>query len=173
MVVTVDELPVQAPIGRSKKQLTYKGMSTEMSCRKYLDAIANEIFVIDNFDKAYKKPTMGDLLAAKDGQLGQPSVPTELAWWDYRKNGGQQLTTTPLPSLFSQSKWDILKALNADTTKRIHDATLPRTSTQKPFVIIPHSKFTTEYVGSLKRIAAIIGVVPTEDELIVKDESDL
>ena len=173
MVVTVLELPIPAPIGSSKKQLTYKGMSTEASCRKYLDAIANEIFVIYDFDKAYKKPTMGDLLAAKDGQLGQPSVPTKLAWWDYRKNGGQQLTTTPLPSLFSQSEWDILKALNADTTKRIHDAKLPQTSTQKPFVIIPHSKFTTEYVGSLKRIAAIADVVFEQDDLVVKDESDL
>ena len=116
---------------------------------------------------------MGDLLAAKDGQLGQPSVPTKLAWWDYRKNGGQQLTTTPLPSLFSQSEWDILKALNAETTKRIHDAKLPQTSNQKPFVIIPHSKFTTEYVGSLKRIAAIANVVFEQDDLVVKDESDL
>ena len=173
LVVTVEELPIPAPIGSSKKQHTYRGMSTEASCRKYLDAIANEIFVIYNFDKAYKKPTMGDLLAAKDGQLGQPSVPTKLAWWDYRKNGGQQLTTTPLPSLFSQSEWDILEALNADTTKRIHDAILPRTSTRKPFVIIPHSKFTTEYVGSLKRIAAIADIVFEQDDLVVKDESDL
>ncbi|KAJ2991735.1 hypothetical protein HDV02_003508 [Globomyces sp. JEL0801] len=173
LVVTVEELPIPAPIGSSKKQLTYKGMSTEASCRKYLDAIANEIFVIYDFDKAYKKPTMGDLLAAKDGQFGQPTVPTKLAWWDYRKNGRQQLTTTPLPSLFSQSEWDILKALNADTTKRIHDAKLPQTSTQKPFVIIPHSKFTTEYVRSLKRIAVIAAVVFEQDDLVVKDESDL
>ncbi|KAK5665382.1 hypothetical protein QVD99_007734 [Batrachochytrium dendrobatidis] len=103
LVVTVEELPIPAPIGSSKKQLTYKGMSTEASCRKYLNAIANEIFVIYDFDKAYKKPTMDDLLAAKDGQLGQPSVPTKLAWWDYRKNGGQQLTTTPLLCFRSQN----------------------------------------------------------------------
>ncbi|KAH6571513.1 hypothetical protein BASA61_002661 [Batrachochytrium salamandrivorans] len=173
MVVTVEGLHIPAPIGSSKKQLTYKGISTEASCRKYLDAIAIEIFVIYDFDKVYKKPTMGDLLAAKDGQLGQPSVPTKVAWWDYRKNGGQQLTTTPLPSLFSQSEWGILKSLNADTTKRIHDAKLPQTSTQKPFVIIPHSKFTTEYVRSLKRIAAIADVVFEPDDLVVKDESDL
>ena len=63
--------------------------------------------------------------------------------------------------------------MNVDTTQRIHDATLPRTSSQKPFVIIPHSKFTTEYVGSLKHIAAIAGVVLEEDDLVVKDESDL
>jgi hypothetical protein len=44
---------------------------------------------------------------------------------------------------------------------------------KKPFIVRPHTKFTkTEYVDALKSIAAIIGVVPTEDELIVKDESD-
>jgi hypothetical protein len=76
--------------------------------------------------------------------------------------------------MFSQSEWDILKSLNADTTKRIHDAKLPQTSTQKPFVIIPHSKFiATEYVKSLKRIAAIADVVFEQDDLVVKDESDL
>ena len=173
LMVTVDELPIPAPIGSSKKQLTYKGIGVEASCRKYLDAIANELFLSYDFDTVYKKPTMGDLLAAKDGQLGQPSVSTKLAWWDYRKNGGRQLTTTPLPSLFSQSEWEILKALNADTTKRIHDAKLPQTSTRKPFVIIPHSKFTTENVESLKRIAVIADVVFEQDDLVVKDESDL
>jgi hypothetical protein len=173
LVVTVEDLPKPAPTSSSKKQLAYKGMSTEASCRKYLDAISKEIFFIYDFDKAYKNPTMGDLLAAKDGQLGQPSVQTKVAWWDYRKNGGQQLTTTPLPSLFSQSEWDILKSLNADTTKRIHDAKLPQTSTQKPFVIIPHSKFNPEYVKSLKRIAAIADIVFEQDDLVVKDESDL
>jgi hypothetical protein len=67
-----------------------------------------------------------------------------------------------------------LKSLNRDTTKRIHDAQLPRTNSQKPFIVLPHTKFTkTKYVDALKSIAAIIGVVPTEDELIVKDESDL
>jgi hypothetical protein len=43
MVVTVDELPIPSPIGSTKKQLTYKGMSTEAFCRKYFDALANEI----------------------------------------------------------------------------------------------------------------------------------
>ncbi len=72
---------------------------------------------------------------------------------------------TPLPSLLSVQQWDILKSLNRDTTKRIHDAQLPRTNSQKPFIVLPHTKFTkTEYVDALKSIAAIIGVVPTEDE---------
>ena len=163
LVVTVAELPTPAPIGSSKKQLFHKGIGVEASCQKYLDAIANELFLSYDFDTVYRKPTMGDLLAAKEGET-----------WDYRKNRrGQQLTTTPLPSLFSQSEWDILKDLNADTTKRIYDAKLPQTSSRKPFVIIPHSKFTTENVESLKRIAVIADVVFEQDDLVVKDESDL
>jgi hypothetical protein len=62
MVVTVEELPIPAPSGSSKKQLTYKGMSTEASCRKYLDALAIEIYFDYDFPKTYKKPTMGDVL---------------------------------------------------------------------------------------------------------------
>jgi hypothetical protein len=175
MVVTVEELPIPAPSGSSKKQLKYKGMSTEASCRKYLDALAIEIYFDYDFPKTYKKPTMGDVLAARDGQFGKPKEEVKgVAWWDYKKENGIQLTNTPLPSLLSVQQWEMLKSLNRDTTKRIHDAQLPRTSSQKPFIVLPHTKFTkTEYVDALKSIAAIIGVVPTEDDLIVKDESDL
>jgi hypothetical protein len=175
MVVTVEELPTPAPSGSSKKQLTYKGMSTEASCRKYLDALAIEIYFDYDFSKIYKKPTMGDVLAAMDGQFGKPKEEVKgVAWWDYKKENGIQVTNEPLPSLLSVQQWDILKSLNFDTTKRIHDAQLPRTNSQKPFIVLPHSKFTkTKYVDALKSIAAIIGVVPTKDELIVKDESDL
>ena len=142
-------------------------MSTEASCRKYLDAVAKELFQSYDFDTVYSKPTMGDLLAAKEGQEGDT--------WDYRKNRrGQLMTTIPLPSLFSKSEWDLLKSLNGDTTKRIHDAKLPQTSNQKPYVISPHSKYDTkEYVNNLKRIAAKANIVEEEDDLIVKDEIDL
>ena len=175
LVVTVEESPAPAPRGSSKKQLTYKGMSTESSCRKYLDALAIEIYFDYDFPKTYKKPTMGDVLAARDGQFGKPKEEAKgVAWWDYKKENGIQLTNKPLPSLLSVQQWDMLKSLNRDTTKRIHDAQLPRTSSQKPFIVLPHTKFTKiEYVDALKSIAAIIGVVPTEDDLIVKDESDL
>jgi hypothetical protein len=37
-------------------------MSTEASCRKYLDALAIEIYFDYDFPKTYKKPTMGDVL---------------------------------------------------------------------------------------------------------------
>ncbi|EGF79208.1 hypothetical protein BATDEDRAFT_89880 [Batrachochytrium dendrobatidis JAM81] len=179
MVVTVLELPIPAPIGSSKKQLTYKGMSTEASCRKYLDALAIEIYFDYHFPTTYKKPTMGDVLAAKDAKQGRPSQLRDdtgrpILWWDYKTKDGIQLTTTPLPSRLSVRQWDRLKSLNCDTNDRIHDAQLPKTSSQKPFVVLPHTKFTTkEYVDDLQSIAAIFRIVTDKDELIVKDESDL
>eukprot|EP00842_Homolaphlyctis_polyrhiza_P003513 jgi/Hompol1/4162/HPOL_006953-RA len=124
----------------------------------YLDAVANEVFVNYNFKTVYWKPTMGDLLAAKDGQEG--------AAWDYRMNFGQKRIAIPLPSLFTKEEWDILQSLNTDTTKRIHDAKLPQTSARKPFVIVPHSKYSKPYADSLQRIAATAGVVFAEDDLV-------
>ena len=62
MVVTVDELPIPASISSSKKQLTYKGMSTEASCRKYLDALAVEFSFEYDFPKTYKNLTIYSLL---------------------------------------------------------------------------------------------------------------
>jgi hypothetical protein len=175
----VDELPIPAPSGSSKKQLSYKGMSTEASCRKYLDALAIEIYFDYDFPTSYKKPTMGDVLAAKDAKQGRPSQLRDdtgrpFLWWDYKTNDGILLTTIPLPSRLSARQWDILKSLNRDTNDRIHDRQLPKTSNNKPFVVLPHSKFTTkEYVDDLQSIAAIFSVVTDKDDLIVKDESDL
>ena len=177
-VVKVDELPIPAPRGSSKKQLTYRGMSTETSCRKYLDALAIEIYFDYDFPTAYTKPKMSDVLAAKDAKQGRPSQLRDDSrrplWWDYKTKDGIQHTTTPLPSRLSARQWDRLKSLNCDTNDRIHDYQLPKTSTQKPFIVLPHAKFTTkEYVDDLQSIAAIFRVVTDKSELIVKDESDL
>jgi hypothetical protein len=137
MVVTVDELPKPTPISSSKKQLTYKGMSTEASCRKYLDALAVEFF---DFPKTYKKPTMGDVLAARKGQFGKPKKEDKgVAWWDYKKENETSFTTEHLPTRLSDQQWEIFSKLNYDTSNRIHDAVLPRTSNQKAFIILPHT----------------------------------
>ena len=158
-----------------KNQLIYKGISAEASRRKYLDALALEVYFDYDFPKAYRKPTMGDILAAKDGQHGKPKEEAKgFSWWDYKKENRIHLTNIPLPSLLSVRHWDILKSLNRDTTIRIHDAQLPRTSNQKPFIVLTHLNFIKPMdVDELKRIAAIIGVILTEEELIVKYELDL
>ena len=172
LVVTV---PTTTPTGSSKKQLVYKGMTTEASCRKYFDALAIAFFIEYDFPKKYGKPTMGDVLAAYRGEQGKREQTSPgVTWWDYRRNDGLPLTNEPLPSRLSTKQWKTLERLNRKTSDRIHDALLPQTSNRKPFIVLPHDDFLDiETVSDLKSIAASIGLVPTEADLIVKDELDL
>ena len=65
----VEQPATQVTTSSSKKQLTYKGMSVEASCRKYLDALARKIAVNYDFNTEYSTPTMGELgLRIKVGQ---------------------------------------------------------------------------------------------------------
>jgi len=150
-------------------------MTTEASCRKYLTALAIAFFIEYDFPKNYGKPTMGDLLAAYRGKQCRREQKTPgVTWWDYRQNDGLPLTSEPLSSRLTGKQWKTLERLNRKTSDRIHDGLLPQTSNRKPFIVLPHDDFLDkETVSDLKSIAANIGVVPTEAELIVKDELDL
>ena len=180
MVVTVEELPITAPIGRSKKQLTYKGMSTEASCRKYFDALAAKLALFYKFDWGVDSsfPTIGDVFKAinepnwkhhtrrktleertdKDGFLEQP---TEVP-----------LLATPLPELFNEDEWKRIKELNRKTTERIHDARLP-TDKGKVFIVLPAAEFNIETIRFFKRIGVKGKLFAYEDDLIVKNEAEL
>lgn len=172
LVVIVDERHAKVS---SKRYIALKGMSFQESCIKYLNALAIQIFLDYDFHRANKYPSMSEVLAAKDGRLGEPqnSIKGD-AWWDYKKDDGIQFTTIPLHALLSVQQWDTLKELNHDTLGRIYHGQMPRTSRQKPFLVLPHSKYTSpEYVCTLKCIAEIVGIVPTGDDLVVMDESNL
>jgi len=84
----------------------------------------------------------------------------------------KQLTSIPLPDMYSKDDWDKLSNLNRVTTLRIHNALLPTTSQGKPFIILPHSDYINDtHVKQLKLIAATANLVFDEDGLIVKDSS--
>ena len=69
MIIKVEQPATQVTTSSSKKQLTYKGMSVEASCRKYLDALVRKIAVNYDFNTEYSTPTMGELgLRIKVGQ---------------------------------------------------------------------------------------------------------
>ena len=174
LVVRVHEKPQGT--GGSEETLMFKRVvSCEESCIKYLDAVASHIFLEYDFRRANKQPSICDVLAARDGQIGKPQSPSPgVTWWDYKKNDGIQFTTIPLPSLFSVQEWEALETLNRETLKRIYDGQMPRTSSQKPYIVLTHSEYTSpECVSSLKRIATIFGIVPKADDLVVMDESNL
>ena len=78
-----------------------------------------------------------------------------------------------MPNLYSTEEWNELKSLNRSTTLRIHDGVLPTTREGKQFIILSHNDFKQERVDRLKRIATIVDVVFSENDLIVKEESAL
>ncbi len=157
--------PAISATGSSRKQIDYREICIEFSCIKYLDAIANELYRLYDFDKTLEVVTMSDLLAAKDGQQGKPITSTlDVAWWDYRKVG-----EVPLPEVYTPEEWDVLESLNRETIEKIYDGVLIRNSSQKPVVVLPHSMFTNDIVESVKRMAAMIGT----DDLVVMHESEL
>ena len=141
-------------------------MSVESSCRKFLDALAKKISELYDFARVYERnPTMGDVLKAKDGVEGTD--------WDYLIRRKKQLTSIPLPNMYSKEDWDELSELNQVTTLRIHNALLPTTSQGKPFIILSHSDYNDAHVKQLKLIAATANLVFDENELIIKDEGHI
>ena len=182
LVVTVEESPIPAPSGSSKKQLSYKGMSTEASCRKYLDALARQLALYYEFkwgkddEKRNDYPTFGDVLFAKrkkkwsyhcdevlatDEEGFTPVTPKKIPKLDI-----------PLPDLFSADEWKRLDELNDSTNERIHDADIPK-SHGKSFVIVPENDYNQETIDFIKSVAVKAKLFTDEKKLDVKNESHL
>ncbi|KAL5032786.1 hypothetical protein RTP6_000840 [Batrachochytrium dendrobatidis] len=183
LVVTVKELPIKTPISSSKKQLIYKGLDVEASCRKYLDAIAKKLSLFYQFkwgqDNDSNYPTFGDVLFAYQTNA-----------WDfiYRRQSyaertdesefTQVSTRAPilpvrLPDLFDADEWKQLQEWNQKTDIRIHDAKLRQTSSGKDIIIIPHDDYNQTTISFFKTIGVKAQLYIDESKLEVKDESDL
>ena len=71
------------------KQVLYKGMSVEASCRKFLDALAKQIYSHYDFKITYENATMGNVLFAMDNNK-----------WKNREEFGAARDMKPLNELF-------------------------------------------------------------------------
>ena len=183
LVVTVEELPIPAPIGSSKKQLTYKGLGVEASCRKYFDALARKLALFYDFqwgpedDNDY--PTFGDVLFAYKNQQWSHRYRKKSYAERTDESGFTQVAapvpilSVPLPDLFDADEWVKLKEWNQKTNSRIHDADLPKTSTGKYFVIIPHADYNQGTIEFFKTIGVKGHLYDNGSKLEVKDEDDL
>jgi hypothetical protein len=182
LVVTVDELPIPAPISSSKKQLIYKGMSTEASCRKFLDALARQLALYYDFrwgkdeEKQNDYPTFGDVLFAKRkkkwsfryDEIGA----TDEEGFTSVKPQKIPKSNIPLPNLFSDDEWRKLDDLNDSTNERIHDADIPKRH-GKSFVIVPENDYSQDTIDFIKSVAVKARLFTDEKKLDVKNESHL
>jgi hypothetical protein len=185
LVVTVAELPTPAPRSSSKKQLTYKGLGVESSCRKYFDALAQKLALYYRFkwgpDDDNDYPTFGDVLHAYKKnewnfvyrQQSYAERTDESGLTQVSKGAAIPIFSVRLPDLFDEDEWLKLKEWNQKTNSRIHDADVPKTSTGKYFVIIPHADYTKETISFFKIIGIKGYLYDNESKLEVKDEDDL
>ena len=138
LVVTVEELPTPAPRGSSKKQLTYKGLGVEASCRKYFDALARKLALYYRFkwglDDDNDYPTFGDVLHAYKRNEWNFVYRQQTYAERTDESGFTQVSkqapifSVRLPDMFDEDEWLKLKEWNQKTDGRIHDADLPKTS---------------------------------------------
>jgi hypothetical protein len=108
-----------------KKQLRYKGMSTEASCGKFLDALARELSALYDFNFYYAVPTIGDVFHA-----------VEKNSWAFRKKKRKHLTTITLLKFFTKDEWKVLKDLNKRITLRIHIGKVLMARNGKSYIIM-------------------------------------
>ena len=183
MVVTVLELPIPAFIGSSKKQLTYKGLGVEASCRKYFDALARKLALFYRFkwgqDDENDYPTFGDVLFAYKNNAWN-FICRQKSYAERTDESGFTQVAAPvpilsvrLPDLFDADEWVKLKEWNQKTNSRIHDADIPKTSTGKYFVIIPHADYNQGTIEFFKTIGVKGQLYDNGSKLEVKDEDDL
>jgi hypothetical protein len=116
LVVTV---ATPAPISSPKKQLTYKGLDVEASCRKYFDALARKLALFYDFkwgpedDNDY--PTFGDVLFAYKNQQWSHRYRKKSYAERTDESGFTQVTSqvpilpVRLPELFDVDEWVKLK----------------------------------------------------------------
>jgi hypothetical protein len=81
--------------------------------------------------------------------------------------------TYKFKDLFNADEWVKLKEWNKKTNSRIHDADLPKTSTGKYFVIVPHADYNLETIEFFKNIGVKGQLFDNGSKLEVKDEDDL
>lgn len=77
-------------------------MSTEASRREFLDALAQTLAKLYDFDCRYGDvPTIGDVFNA-----------VQKNDWGFRLKRRQQLTDVEIPNYFTEDEWSDLKDLN-------------------------------------------------------------
>ncbi|KAK1939897.1 hypothetical protein P3T76_008220 [Phytophthora citrophthora] len=132
-------LPELQPAASIRKQKRYAKVILDVTCRKYLDALVQNISSFYDFDWTFgTHPTIDDIFYA-----------VEKGWmkgWEFHLNRGSPLTGIELPKYFTEHQWDELKELSrlayghVDTSMH-HGKKVFATSTGKVYLILSDGLF--------------------------------
>lgn len=138
-------------------------LTAALSCLKFLDAIA--VKLTEFYDFELKDPSyisLGGILDAIDN------------WkWDFRFKLGERVTSKSPHHIFSEDEkrsqelWNVLRALNSKTMRRIHDRCLLKTGNGNALLAISRTEYSLDRVQDLKDIGLAMGLVDDKDDLTV------
>ena len=169
----------------------------EVSCRKYLNAIAAIIgahyTIMRNFKSGF---SIGDVLSARKGKENDLySGWTFIPFYTYRYEGDGSdddvfevlqvmgdgsvgivtmgLNGTPLPDLFSEEEWKRLEEFNEIHFDGIENDNFLETPNGRPYIVLPHLQFADEETTNFWRsIGTKVRLLPYPDRLVIRDEND-
>lgn len=182
VIVQVTSAAVSGAPSRRKHKVL-KELSVESTCRKYFDALAQVLALYYEFDRREGgnwKPTIGDVIFAKESAQWKHvyrtmtlEERTDAEGWVNPRPQKVPILSTSLPKLFTDDEWRKLKAMNQKTNDRIHSATMPNTSTGKPFIILSQEDFTEETIEFFRTIGVKGRLFSSKTDLIVKKEGNV
>jgi hypothetical protein len=140
----------------NQTNLLLKALGVEGSCRKWLDALAQNIgerFQIPSSCGQYQ--TMGDILTYRTLAEGVLHPSSQQCWKHIKiavdEDGSQMdmvirnISKLELGEIFTAEEWELLEFFNEQIDVRIRNGKMPITNKCKPFIILP--AYTGEYVG--------------------------
>lgn len=170
-------LVVKAIVVAKSSRLVAKHMSAEVSCRRFLDAIAFKLSTYYVFSWKYNYgATFGDVLETI-GNGQKQKWDYILEGWTYEQedengdmvqvNEGDPAHPIPLPLLFTDDEWAKLEQLHKSTPERRLSAFL----LMSPQDV--HSEFSEEMISLLKNVGVKATLFSSPDFLKVFDEGDI
>lgn len=133
-------------------------MATEISCVRFLNAIAAKISNMYEFGQSYaQRPAFDDVLRAKESKT-----------WGHRKI---PRTEELLDASLCDNHWTLLKKLSNVIADRLRSTDLLGGANGKPYILLPNTVYFSEAerVG-VAQIAVQAGLVATRSELVVRIE---
>jgi hypothetical protein len=139
------------------KRTEYRMIGGPIVTRNHIDSIAAYLYIPNVFPCPAGRPTFGALIASIKNKTWTPRTASERMFL-YDTDGNLTI---------------VLKRLHDETSKKIHDATIPRTPDGKPYIILSPDDRDENTCTHIRTVACAIGLVENPSDLIIKYANDL
>ena len=144
-----------------KEPERYTGLSSEVTVRKFLDALARKL------EHTYTFATTSD----QGARIEDIFHAVDTNEWGIRdQKVDDETPPTPLPDLFTPSQWETLRYQTECSNFRLFDGGITLTSSGRRYIILPKHLHNKALIKELKDIAVRGGVADSPWRFTVRDE---